>query len=248
VAARRGRLSSYRFRRRLLWVGIWTGFLVSLAVVGVIFWNTANNKETFSNEPAEVFVPPKKLKLTGDDKKAIGVVARQFVETAVAREHPEQAYELVGPLLKGGLTKEEWKHGDIPVVYYPVDAARWKVEYATEVEVGLSVLLFPRQGAQVRPTVFSMALAPQSDRTWLITAWAPRGGSPNTVSSAVKTPEQAIDDVFNPPPERYSTRTSPVWLLLPVVFILLAFAVPVAIGVNNRRGARRIRRQLDRRT
>jgi hypothetical protein len=246
VTERRSRLSSYRFRRRLLWVGIWSAFLVSLAVVGVIFWNTANEKETFSNEPAEIFVPPKKLKLTGDDRKAIGVVARQFVETAVAREHPELAYELVGPMLKGGMTKEQWKHGDIPVVYYPVDAARWKVEYATNVEVGLSVLLFPRQGAEVRPVVFSMALAPQNDRSWLITAWAPRGGTPNTVSSAVSTPEQAIEDVFDPP-ERYATKTSPMWLLLPVVILLLAFTVPVAIGINNRRGARRIRRQLGRR-
>ena len=121
-------------------------------LVAVFFWNTVDYKETFSNEPAQIFVAPKKIKLTSVDKSEIGDVARRFVATAVAREHPEEAYELVGPLLKGGLTRDQWKHGDIPVVYYPVDGARWKFDYATEVEIGLSVLLFPKQGETVRPT------------------------------------------------------------------------------------------------
>jgi hypothetical protein len=235
-----GRLSSYRFRRRLVWTGIWLGFVVSAAVVGVLFWNTADYKETFSNEPAQVFVPPKKITLTGRDKDEIGDIARRFVETAVAREHPEEAYELVGPLLRGELTRAQWKTGDIPVVYYPVDAARWKFDYATEAEVGLSVLLFPKAGENVRPTVFNMALAPRQKKGgWLITAWSPKGGTPDTVQTSSQTPEEAIGNVLSP--QRYSTRANPLWLLLPFVLLAVAIAFPFLWMAKERRGERRVR-------
>jgi hypothetical protein len=239
-----GRLSSYRFRRRLLWSGIWLGFVASAVLVGVFFWNTVDYKETFSNEPAQTFVAPKKITLTSIDKSEIGNVARRFVETAVAREHPEEAYELVGPLLKGGMTRDQWRHGDIPVVYYPVDGARWKFDYATEVEVGLSVLLFPKQGETVRPTVFNMAVAPHPKRTgWLITGWSPRGGTPDTANVGSRTPEQAIANITNP--VRYSQKASTAWLLLPVAFLAMALLFPVAVMAKERHSMKRLRRKRE---
>jgi hypothetical protein len=229
-----GRLSSYRFRRRLAWTGIWAGFVVSAVVVGVLFWNTAEAKETFSNEPAQIFVAPRKITLTGADKNEIGQIARRFVKTAVARDHPEDAYGLVGPLLRGEMSRDEWKSGNIPVAPYPVDEARWKFDYATEVEVGLSVLLFPKPGETVRPTVFNMALAPR-EGSWLITAWSPKGGTPDTApTSTSRTPEEAIADVLSP--QRYSTRVSPAWLLLPVFLLVAAVAFPFLWMAKDRRG------------
>ena len=239
-----GRLSSYRFRRRLLWSGVWLGFVLSAVIVSVFFWNTVDYKETFSNEPAQLFVPPKKITLTKGDKSEIAIVARRFVETAVAREHPEEAYELVGPLLKGGLSRDQWRQGDIPVVYYPVDGARWKFEYATDVEVGLSVLLYPRQGETARPTVFNMAVAPHPKRTgWLITGWSPKGGTPANANVGSRTPEQAIADVVSP--VRYSKKASAAWLLLPVAFLGLALLFPVAVMARERRSMKRLRRARD---
>lgn len=237
-----GRLSSYRFRRRLLWVSVWLAFVLSAVVVSVFFWNTASSKETFSDEPAQLFVPPKKIALTGRDRAAIVDVARVFVETAVARESPERAYELVGPMLKGGLSREQWKSGNIPVVFYPVDGARWKVEYATDVEVGLTVLLFPKPGVNLRPTVFNMALAPrQGHGGWLITAWSPRGGAPSTVQSGPQTPEA----VFGGAGGRYSARASTWWLLVPAVLVLGGTLLPVVLLGRERLVVRRMRRRVD---
>jgi hypothetical protein len=237
-----GRLSSYRFRRRLLWVSVWLAFVVSAVVVSVFFWNTADFKETFSDEPAQLFVAPKKIALTGRDKAAIADVARVFVETAVARESPERAYELVGPMLKGGLSREQWKSGNIPVVYYPVDEARWNVEYATDVEVGLTVLLFPKPGADLRPTVFNMALAPQQgQRGWLITAWSPKGGAPNTGSAGDQTPEAALGEFA----DRYSARASTLWLLVPAAVLFGAILLPIFLLGRERLVVRRSRRRMD---
>jgi hypothetical protein len=232
-----GRLSSYRFRRRLLWVSVWCAVVVS-----VLFWNTADFKETFSDEPAQLYVAPKKITLTGSDKDAIADVARVFVETAVARESPERAYELVGPLLKGGLSREQWKSGNIPVVYYPVDAARWKVEYATDAEVGLTVLLFPKPGADLRPTVFNMALSPQrGNRGWLITAWSPKGGAPNTGSGGGPTPEAALGEFA----DTYSAKASTLWLLIPAGMVFGAILLPIFLLGRERLVVRRSRRRLD---
>ena len=237
-----GRLSSYRFRRRLLWVSVWFAFVVSAAVVSVFFWNTADFKETFSDEPAQLYVAPKKIALTGSDREAIADVARVFVETAVARETPERAYELVGPMLKGGLSREQWKSGNIPVVFYPVDGARWKVEYATDAEVGLTVLLFPKPGVDLRPTVFNMALAPrQGHRGWLITAWSPKGGAPNTGSAGERTPEAA----FGGFDERTSARASTVWLLVPAAVVLVAVLLPIFLLGRERLVVRRMRRRVE---
>ena len=237
-----GRLSSYRFRRRLLWGSVSLALVVSAVVVSVFFWNTADFKETFSDEPAQLFVAPKKISLTGRDTAAIADVARVFVETAVARESPELAYELVGPLLKGGLSREQWKSGNIPVVYYPVDGARWKVEYATDVEVGLTVLLFPKPGEDLRPTVFNMALTPrQGHRGWLITAWSPKGGAPNTGSSGDQTPEAALGEFE----DRYAAKASKAWLLLPAVFVLSAVLLPIVLVSRERLAVRRMRRRVD---
>lgn len=234
-----GRLSSYRFRRRLLWGGVWLAFVVSSVAVGIAFWNTADAEERFTDEPAQIFVPPRAITLTPRDRQEIAAVARRFLETAVAREHPEHAYELVGPLLRGGMTRAQWTTGDIPVVAYPVDGARWKFEYATEAEVGLSVLLFPKTGEQVRPTVFSMTVAPREPaRGWLITAWAPRGGTPSTIEPVSRTPEEAIGGLV----ERYSTKTSAGWLLLPAFFLALALLLPLVLVARERRAVRRGRR------
>jgi hypothetical protein len=233
-----GRLSSYRFRRRLAWSGIWAVFVLSAIVVGVVFWNTAESKETFSNEDAQIFVAPRKITLTGQDKSEIGAIARRFVKTAVARDHPEEAFALVGPMLRGSMTRDDWKTGDIPVPPYPVDEARWKFDYATEVEVGLSVLLYPKPGETVRPTVFNMALAP-SGASWQITAWSPKGGTPATApTQSSRTPEQAIEDILSPQP-RYSARASAAWLLIPFVVLLVAIAFPFLWMARERRKDRR---------
>ncbi len=70
-------------------------------------------------------------------------VAARFLNTAVKREHTETAYDLVSASLRAGITRREWVDGEIPVVPYPVDSARWKFDYSFADEVGLQVLVFP---------------------------------------------------------------------------------------------------------
>ena len=92
------------------------------------------------------------------ERRQVIATAARFVETAVKRDHAERAYELVGPNLRNGTTLDHWRDGDIPVVPYPVDDARWKFDYSYADEIGLQVAVFPEAGESVRPMVFNMSL------------------------------------------------------------------------------------------
>ena len=84
-----GRLSSYRFRRRLLWSAVLLGALAIGVTTSIVFWNTGPLKdETFSGGVAQTYVAPTKVKLTAEDKAAIVLVAKRFVSKAVTRDDP----------------------------------------------------------------------------------------------------------------------------------------------------------------
>lgn len=213
---------SHRSRRRLIWIVAAGGVAASLAVSAVFFWNTAENIETFSGGKADIFVAPRPHKLTKAERAEVVSVAQRFVESAVARDRPERAYEIVGPALRGGLSKKQWATGEIPVVPYPVDSARWKVEYSNEEAVGLLVLVFPTKAARLKPTVFSMNMLParSGDHSrWLVNGWVPKGGSPSAIGSTSASPGQALGDAGSQQFERVSPQASVLWLLVPAVLI-----------------------------
>ena len=103
-------------------------------------------------------MPPIPVKMAAAERRQVIATAARFVETAVKRDHAERAYELVGPNLRNGTTLAHWRDGDIPVVPYPVDDARWKFDYSYADEIGLQVAVFPEAGETVRPMVFNMSL------------------------------------------------------------------------------------------
>lgn len=219
--------------------------MLLLAVSAAFFWNTAENIETFSGGKADIFVAPKPHTLTKAERVAVGSVAKQFVESAVARDHPERAYEIVDADLRGGMTRKQWAKGDIPVVPYPVARVIWKVEYSNTDAVGLAVKVYPTKSAQLQPTVFSMSLVPiriGDDNRWLVSSWAPRAGSPSAIGGPPRG-DTAAQDV-----ERISPTASVLWLLVPVVLICLVFVIPVVFLLRERRITRRMRRQLDSRS
>ena len=152
---------------------------VAGAFVSIFYWNTATVVETPRHGQADVYVPPIPVKMAAAERRAVIATAARFVETAVKRDHAERAYELVGPNLRNGTTRAHWRDGDIPVIPYPVDDARWKFDYSYTDEIGLQVAVFPEAGEEVRPMVFNMSLravGAGSKRHWLVDSWSPRGG------------------------------------------------------------------------
>ena len=103
-------------------------------------------------------------------------VARQFVLTAVARKHVDTSYDLVCPAMKEGFTRERWAKGEIPVVPFPVDFAKWRVSYSFKREVNLQVALWAKPKAKIKAAVFDVTLQPcgtEAGKRWLVSSVIP---------------------------------------------------------------------------
>jgi hypothetical protein len=171
--------ASARLRRRLAWGGIGIAALVGLVLVLVLGPNKNAPVDHFSSTPAQVAEPQVKAPLTQEARR----VAIRFIQTAVARENLEEAWSLVGPNLRGGLTRERWITGANPVVPYPIDeldVAPYKVDESFETSALLEVALLPRKGSGVRAQIFFLQLRRIGTGTkarWVVDNWVPRASA-----------------------------------------------------------------------
>ena len=242
-----GRLASPRFRRRAFKGGLLLAVVGAGALVSIFYWNTATVVETPLHGRADLYVPPIPVEMAAAERREVIATAARFVETAVKRDHAERAYDLVGPNLRNGTTLEHWRAGDIPVVPYPVDAARWMFDYSYSDEIGLQVAVFPEEGEQLRPMVFNMSLravGSGAKRRWLVDSWSPRGGGGSR--SRPNRNEGSPFRIDLQPPPSASTSLGAVWLLVPAGLIGLALAVPATLLVVERVRSRRAQRAYER--
>jgi hypothetical protein len=238
-----GRLSSYRFRNRLFWTTTLAAAVAVGVTISIVFWNTGPLKqETFSGGPADIYVAPVAQKLTSSDRAEIVAVARRFVVTAVTRDDPGTAFAIAGPSLRTGTTKAQWERGEIPVVPYPVDDARWRVDYSYADEVGLEVYVWPKPDAGLRPMIFLVSMIAVRDagqRRWLVDGFLPRGGRPDVLAQR----RSGLSPFTAAAQERVSSKMSAAWLLvLPGALVGILVSVPLVLMAKNRRIARRAAR------
>ncbi|MDP9490915.1 MAG: hypothetical protein M3P42_01735 [Actinomycetota bacterium] len=233
---------SPRARRRLAWIGAGLALVAAAVTVGVKWPNTGERtSDVFEDGEAYVYKEPKATELTRADRARALATAANFVTHAVARRKVELAYDLAAPSLRAGISRAEWRKEDIPVVPFPVQEARWKIEYSYDDALGLQVLLLPTPKSRLRPTVFAMELTPTGrgkDHKWLVSSWAPTG---MTGVGAPAPPQAGAGGVPNlgATLQGGEARLDARWLLAP--FALLAL-VPLIIGGFYFRGWRRGRR------
>ena len=165
-------------RRRLAWIG-GSVAIVALVLAAAVLWPSTptDPPQQFSEEEAYVYHEPERVELTRVDRAKALATAANFVTYAVAHRKVERAYDLTAPVLKGGLSRVEWRTQDIPVVPFPVEEARWKIEYSYSDALGLQVMLFPTAASKLRPSMFAMELTPTGNgkNKWLVSSWAPVG-------------------------------------------------------------------------
>jgi hypothetical protein len=166
------------WRRALPWVAGVVLFFGAIAAMAVFLGNTAHpQKETFSNEPVvDVTKPEKTIQVPAEVK----TIAQKFILTAVARKNLADAYELVGPQIKQGMSLAEWKTGKIAVIPFPVDKlayAPFKVDYAHPNDILMEVALLAKDGSGVKSQLFFINLkkfGKGANARWLVDNWVPR--------------------------------------------------------------------------
>ena len=150
-----------------------------VAAAAVFLPNRNAAPETVSTLPAQVPKTEAAAPLPSEARK----VAGRFVLTAVARKNLAEAYDLVGPNLRGGLTRKEWLTGNIPVIPYPIQSLRlapFKIDYSHKSDALIELALLPRQGAGVKSQIFYLTLkkiGPAGKEHWVVDGWVPKGST-----------------------------------------------------------------------
>lgn len=184
---------------------------------------------------AQVYKPPKAIRLTPRMRREVDATVDEFVRAAVLRRDPERSWELAAPELRVGSKRSQWMRGQLPVFPYPADPERtvWELDYADEVEVALNVTLVPRRGARERPEVYGVSLEPVrggKGRRWLVAAWFPRGTMSQPEAPAAEEPRS------QPPPtpeESEALRRATegqidrIWWLVPAGILALIVLGPL---------------------
>lgn len=178
-----GVFNSPRKQRQLL---IFSGIVliagIAAILIATVFRGTGNAyPDKFSNQPAQLNHPEKKAPVSPDQISLM----RKFISTAVARKNLGSAYWIIGPDLRGGLTRSEFQHGDIPVLFYHADNAKtvsFKTDYSYETEALFEANLHAVPGTETRPSLlFFIGLKRQggkADGKWLVNYFEPNWRPP----------------------------------------------------------------------
>lgn len=233
-------LSSPRLRRRLLWAGVALA-AVGAATLAFALWPRAEEAPPVVDAAGPVLetvegAEPVEVPLSAASRSAVLSVAQRFLTSAVVRKGVADSWEVTHPDLRQGMSRQEWVSGDIPVVPYPVDTARWRLGYSQAGVVGLEVYVVPEAGSSVRPMVFDMEVKSEG-RRWLVSNWAPRV-TPGGPAPPESSPERAA--VERAALERADDNAlGSGWLVLPIAAFLGVLAMPLYLGLRDRRRGRR---------
>ena len=118
-----------------------------------------------------------KHRLSPADRAAINATLDVFVNHAVKRKDIGKSYDVVTPLMRGGMTRAQWSRGSIPVYPYPAAGRRfhqWTVQYRTTEEIALELILAPnaRNKKKLGQFLFHVYLQPRDGR-WLVDSFMP---------------------------------------------------------------------------
>src|SRR5262245_29430039 len=106
-------VSSRKFNKWFPWISGAVLVVGVLVFLGVHFSNTAKPENTQpTGPPVRAAAPPKNIPFPA----AAWNVTREFVQTAVARKHLDEAFALTHPSMRAGISKKEWRNGELPVV------------------------------------------------------------------------------------------------------------------------------------
>ena len=178
-----GLVDSPKKQRRLMIISALVFGAGVIAFVSVFFLRGTSNAftDTFSNQPAQLSHPEKKVPIT---KHQISL-AREFIKTAVSRHNLGKAWNIVDVDLRGRMTRKEWMTGNIPVIEYDAinaDKAAFVVDYSYETTALMEVDLIPKPHTQRRPhLLFYIGLKREHGKKtgrWLIDYWQPNWRPP----------------------------------------------------------------------
>jgi len=152
----------------------------------------------------------------------------------VRRNHVEDSWQMVCPSMREGYTKSSWASGQIPVVPYPAQYAKWHLAYSYTREIDLQVALYASPARKLHPVVFDLTLQPCGDPTsgrWRVSSFIPTPSASGDFASSDDKGSNFTPIAFGTrnPNLFVPKRASGAWLAIPLGFI--AGLLLTALGI-----------------
>jgi hypothetical protein len=113
--------------------------------------------------------------LSKADHAAIDKTLDVFVPAAVARRHPDRAWNLATAAMRLAGTRAGWARGDLPIPPFPAAGTTfhgWTVDSVEPGRVNIVLLLHPRRHAHVGSASYDIRLRKIGGR-WLVDSFVP---------------------------------------------------------------------------
>jgi len=257
-----------RSRRRLAIVAVIVVAAVPLGYLAVHYSSSGSPRNANGPYVSDAFYrEPKHVPFTPEKRRAVSAVLARFISGAVSKHDLAGTWDLAGPDLRQGITKDDWLKGQIPIV--PFSASKrgqgdWSVvNYSYPNKVGLELLMFPEHRNGQLATVETDVVRGKDGRWrvnyWMITklhgpgsaaaadsASAMSEGPPNVhklpgkKKKATAAQREAASEAA-PHPTGGVEHLDARWLLVPGAIVLLAFLALLGLGTRawhrNRKAA-----------
>ena len=258
-------LSSRRSRRRLTIAAVLVVVAVPLGYLAVHYSTSGSPGNANGPYVSDAFYrEPKHVPFTAEKRRAVSAVLAKFIDGAVSKHDLRGTWDLAGPDLRQGITRNDWLKGQIPIVPFAASKrgqGEWSVvNYSYSNKVGLELLMFPEHRSGQLATVETDVVRGKDGRWrvnyWMITklhgpgsaaaadsASAMSEGPPNVHKLPGKKSGQAAASQAEaaPDPTGGVTQLDARWLFVPLGIVVVAFLALLGLGINawvrNRRSA-----------
>jgi hypothetical protein len=198
--------------------------------------------------PQTALGAPPAPRLSAADRRQIGVLLDQFVKDAVRRENLPAAWQLAGPELRGGTTRQAWDSGTgVTVPYFPVQGSSFRTAWTGKLVAAghaeLSMILHPTATAKGYDETAATIDVRKLHGRWVVDLFY--AAAVFHASGGISGPNDFLAGGGNA--QTSSSRIAGGWLLgtLALVGGLLVLT-PLAVWARLRRRDRRARAAFER--
>ena len=258
-------LSSRRRRRRLTIAAVFVVVAIPLGYLAVHYSNSASPRDANGPYVSDAFYrQPKHAPFTAEKRRAVSAVLAKFISGAVSKHDLAGTWDLAGPDLRQGMTRDDWLKGQLPIVPFAASErgqGKWSlVSYSYANKVGLEPPHVPgaplgpagdrrdrRRPGERRPLARELLDDHEAPRARLAaaadSASALSEGPPNVHKLPGKKKGQTAGSQREAAPDRTGqvAHLDAKWLLVPLGIVALALLALLGIGINawrrNRRSA-----------
>jgi len=237
-------LQSYRWRRRLAWIGGSVALLIGFAVAAVVLPKDTGRRYQLAptgTTPAQTVAVNTVVRVTKADRLAVNRTLVAFVRQGVTRADPAATWDLVTRAMRSAVTRKQWNAGQLPVFPFPAhipDQPSWNVLSSFKGDLSIDLVLQPRAGSKSGPIAFAVELKKaKQDGRWLVDSMIPEQAFGPSEPGKKAAGKGAQDTVH------LKGGASFWYFVIPGGLLALIALVPIAVLLNTWRRNRAIERR-----